>query len=52
MDIANYCEKEEVKDKFLEIFVFEAEKSAKKCIDEKEDGKKSDYERLSYLGFK
>lgn len=52
MDIANYCEKEEVKDEFLELFVFEAEKSAKKCIDEKEDGKKPIHQRLSALGFK
>lgn len=52
MDFDNYYKKEEVKDRFLEVCVQDAERLAKQYIDEKEDGKKSDDERLSALGFK
>jgi len=52
MDFDNYYKKEEVKDRFLELCVQDAERLAKQYIDEKEDGKKPDDERLSALGFK
>jgi len=52
MDFDNYYKKEEVKDQFLEVCVQDAERLAKQYIDEKEDGKKPDDERLSALGFK
>lgn len=52
MDSDNYYKKEEVKDRFLEVCVQDAERLAKQHIDEKEDGKKPCDERLSALGFK
>lgn len=52
MDKDNYYKKEEVNDKFLEIAVQDAERVAKKYIDEKEDGRPSPNVRLSELGFK
>ena len=52
MDFDTYYKKEEVKDRFLEVCVQDAERLAKQYIDEKEDGKKPDDERLSALGFK
>ena len=52
MDFDNYYKKEDVKDRFLEIGVQDAERLAKQYIDEKEDDKNPYYERLSALGFK
>jgi len=52
MDFFNYYKKEDVKDQFLELCVQDAERLAKRYIDEKEDGEKSADDRLSALGFK
>lgn len=52
MDFDNYYKKEDVKDRFLEMGVQDAERLAKQYIDEKEDGKNPYYERLAALGFK
>ena len=52
MDYDNYYEKEEVKDKFLEIVVADAERYAKEYVNNKLDGIKPHNERLSELGFK
>lgn len=52
MDNYNYYTKEEVRDKFLEIYIQDCERHAKQYIDEKLDGKPSPSIRLSKLGFK
>lgn len=52
MDFDNYYKKEDVKDRFLEMGVQDAERLAKQYIDEKEDSKHPYYERLAALGFK
>ena len=52
MDFDNYYKKEDVKDRFLEMGVQDAERLAKQYIDEKEDDKNPYYERLAALGFK
>jgi len=52
MDFDNYYKKEEVKDKFLIMCVEDAERLAKKYVDEKIDGRPTPDDRLSALGFK
>ena len=52
MDFDNYYVREEVNDKFLELFIHDCERIAKKYIDEKLEGKTTVNARLSKLGFK